>query len=138
MRLSPAKLVIWLMAAVVLAVVFVQPGSETGKYITQIETISNKCTFEESPQQDIRVIGDTIVITMPIQTPTRCYEVSGSVSFFRNDITVNLQTRKMDGTCEECVGVTVARVTVSNLDPGDYTLQINAPDKSIRTGVKVK
>lgn len=138
MKLSPAKLVIWLMAAVVLAVIFIQPGSETGKYVVQVETISNKCTFDENPQQDIRAVGDSIVITMPIQTPTPCYEVDGSVSFFRSDITVNLQTRKMDGMCVECVGVTVARVTISNLDSGDYTLQINAPDKSIRTGVKVK
>jgi hypothetical protein len=138
MKLSPSKLVIWLIAAVVLAVIFIQPGSETGKYVVQVETISNKCTFDENPQQDIRAVGDSIVIIMPIQTPTPCYEVEGVVNFFRNDITVNLQTKKMEGMCAECIGVTVARVTISNLDRGDYTLQINTPDKSIRTNVRVK
>jgi hypothetical protein len=139
MKLSPAKMLIWVMAVVVLAVVFIQPGSETGKYVYQVETVDNKCNFDEYAQQDIRAVGDSILITMPIQTPTPCYDVQGSVSFFRSDITVNLQTKKKEGVCTaECVGITVARVVISNLDPGTYSLQINAPDKSVRTNVKVK
>ncbi|MBI4894793.1 MAG: hypothetical protein HY833_03600 [Candidatus Aenigmarchaeota archaeon] len=139
MKLSPAKMLIWVMAVVVLAVVFIQPGSETGKYVYQVETIDNKCTFDEYQQQDIRAVGDSILIVMPIQTPTPCYEVQGSVDFFRSDITVNLQTKKRAEACTaECVGVTVARVVISNLDSGTYGLQINAPDKSVRTSVKVK
>lgn len=137
MKVSFKKAVLWLVVAAVLAVVFIQPSTQTGKYVYNIETISNKCSFDENPQQSIRAIGDSIEIVMPIQTPTPCYEVKGNVGFFENDIVVNLETQKVGEVCVQCVGVVVAKVTIANLDPGSYSLQINTPDKSLVTTVRI-
>jgi hypothetical protein len=75
---------------------------------------------------------------MPIQTPTPCYEVEGTVSSFGSDIVVDLRTVQKGEVCVECIGVVVAKVTISNLDKGLYTLQVNAPDKAIIETVKIE
>lgn len=139
MKFSPRKLVIWVAAAIILAVFFVQPGTQQSKYITQIETVSKVCTFDEYPQQDVRSVGNSIVVTMPVQTPTSCYDVTGTTNFYGNDITVNLKAALTNGTCSsQCVGVIVSRITLSNLDRGDYSVHVNAPDRSLTfSNVKV-
>jgi len=131
MKFSFKKVVIWLLAMVVVAVVIVQPGTQSSKYVFQVETISNTCTFDEYQQQDVRTVGDSILIVMPIQTATPCYDAEGTVSFYGNDVTVNLDAVKKGEVCVECVGIVVARVTISNLDSGLYNVQINTPDKSL-------
>lgn len=138
MKVSFRKAVLWAVVVVVLVVVFIQPSTQRGKYVYDIQTISSKCSFDENPEQDIRAIGKSIVITMPIQTPTPCYEVKGSVDFFGSDIVVNLKTEKKGEVCVECIGVVAAKVTISNLDKGTYNLQVNSPDKSIITTIKIE
>ncbi len=138
MKISLRKSVLWIAVLVVLAVIFIQPATQRSKYIYDIQTISNKCTFDEYPQQDVRAVGNSIVVTMPIQTPTPCYEVKGDVGFFGSDIVVNLRTEKVGEVCVQCVGIVVAKVSISNLDKGLYGLQVNAPDKAIITTVKIE
>ena len=141
MKVSFKKVVIWVVVVVVAAVVLIQPGSQRGKYIYQVETINGICNFDYLPQdqqQDVRVVRNSIVVTMPIQTPTPCYDVEGTVNSVGSDIVVNLQTKQRGETCAECLGIVVARVTISNLEKDTYSVQINTPDKSIITTAKVE
>lgn len=138
MKFSFRKTVLWILAAVVIITIFVQPTFYSGKYNVQVETISNKCSFDENPEQEIRTTGSSIVIIMPIQTATPCYEVEGTMSSYRNDLTVDLKTVRKGEICVECLGTVVARVTISNLNSGEYSLHVNAPDKSITQTVNVK
>ena len=138
MKFSFKKIVIWLLLIVAVAVVLVQPGTQRGKYIFQVETVSNTCTFDEYKQESVESTRDSIVIIEPIQTATPCYDIEGSVNFFGSDIAVNLQAKKKGDTCAECIGIVVAKVTISNLDKGTYDLQISAPDRSILKTVRVE
>lgn len=138
MKVSYRKIVLWALAAIVILFVLVQPSFQRGKYVYDIQTISNVCSFDEFPQQNVATSGgDTIIITMPIQTPTPCYTVKGTVNLFGSDMSVNLQTEKNSDTCAQCVGTVVAKVTISNLDKGTYSVQINTPDKQLIVPVKV-
>ena len=138
MRVSFTKAILWVVALVIVAIVLVQPGAQRAKYVYDVQTLSNTCNFDEYDQQDIRAVRDSIVIVMPIQTPTPCYDVEGTVSSFVSDIVVDLQTKKKGEVCVECIGVVVAKVTISNLDKGTYGLQVNAPDKAIITTIKIE
>ncbi len=138
MKVSFRKAIIWVVALVIVAIVLVQPSTQRAKYVYDIDTVSNVCNFDEFQKQDIRAVRNSIVIVMPIQTPTPCYEVEGTVSSFGSDIVVNLQTKKKGEVCVECIGVVVAKVTISNLDKGTYGLQVNAPDKAIITTIKIE
>lgn len=132
MKVSFKKTVIWVIAVAVVALVLIQPATQRGKYVYQIDTTSNKCTFDENPEQSIEAGRSSMTITVPIQTPTPCYEVQGDVSFYGSDIVVNLKTVKKGETCAECIGVVAAKVTISNLDRGTYSVQINAPDRALQ------
>lgn len=133
-------MVIWMVVAVVVALLIASYSSSgrNGKLTYQIETIENKCTFDVSPEQDIRAVGNSIVIIMPIQTATPCYEVEGTVSSTGNDIRVDLRTVKKGDICAECIGIVTARVTISNLEKGNYGLQVNTPDKAIITTIMIE
>jgi type 1 fimbria pilin len=129
------------MVVVVVAALLIASYSASGrngKLTYQIETIANKCTFDVSPEQEISAAGKTIIVVMPIQTPTPCYEIEGTVSSTGNDIRVDLRTVKKGDVCVECVGVVTARVTISNLADGTYNVQVNTPDKSIISTVNVE
>ena len=137
MKISYRKIIFWVLVIVVIAVVLVRPGTHI-QYDYRVETISNKCTFDESPEQDNRAVSNSIVIIMPIQTPTPCYEVEGKVSSVGTDLIVDLDVKEKGEVCVECVGITVARVTISNLDKGTYGLQVNTPDKAIITTIMIE
>jgi hypothetical protein len=140
MKVSFRKAVIWVAVVVVVLVLIssLQNLSKGERFTYQIETIANKCTFDVSPVQEINVIENSIVITMPIQTPTPCYDVKGTVSSQGNDIVIDLKTKRVGDICVECVGVVTARVTISNLSDGTYNLQVKTPDKSIIKTVNVE
>ncbi len=131
MKISVKKSLIWVAVAAIAIVVVMQPGSRTEKFVYDIDTISQTCNFDVFEGQDVKSVEDSIIITMPIQTPTPCYDVTGTVNFFGRDVVVNLETRAKDGFCAECIGTVVARVTLSNLDSGKYDIQVNAPDKHL-------
>lgn len=139
MRVSLTKAVIWV-AAVVVVLVLVSSLQNLGRaerFTYQVETVANKCTFDVSPEQSIEAVGNSIVIVMPIQTATPCYEVEGTVSSQGSDIVVDLTTKKVGDVCAECLGIVTARVTISNLADGTYGLQVKTPDKAIITNVRV-
>lgn len=138
MKVSYRKLAIWAAIAIVAAVILLQPVTQRGKYVYQIETISNTCTFDVYPQQNATVSGSTLTLVVPIQTPTPCYDVNGTVNFSGSDIFVNLQTEKRGQVCVDCIGEVVGKVTISNLDRGDYSVHVTAPDKSVTQQVKIE
>lgn len=131
MKISVKKSLIWVAVAIIAVVIVMQPGNKTEKFVYDIETISQTCNFDVFEGQDVRSVEDSIIITMPIQTPTPCYDVTGTVNFFGSDIVVNLDTKAKDGFCAECIGTVVAKVTLSNLDKGTYDVQLNTPDKHL-------
>lgn len=134
MKVSLRKASLWIGAAVVIAVfALMQPTTQSARFSYEVETISNTCTFDEFPGQDISVSGNSIIITLPIQTPTPCYEVKGTVTQSGGRLDVNLETEQVGEFCVECVGTVVGKVMISNLAKGTYDIQINSPDKSLAT-----
>lgn len=131
MKISVKKSLIWVAVAAVAILVVMQPGNRTEKFVYDIDTVSQTCNFDVFEGQDVRSVENSIIITMPIQTPTPCYDVTGTVNFFNRNIVVDLDTKARDGFCAECIGTVVARVTLSNLDKGSYDVQVNAPDKHL-------
>lgn len=138
MKVSWAKAGIWIfVAAIIIVFVAIRPATQI-QYAYEIETVSNLCSFDEIPEQDIRAVGNSIVITLPIQTPTPCYEVEGTVTpAGKNSIVVNLETRQVGEVCVQCVGVVTAKVTISDLEKGIYGLQVNSPDKALITKIMI-
>lgn len=137
MKVSRNKIIIWAVAALVVAVVLIEPSTQRGKYSYEIQTISNVCSFDVFPQQNISVSGSSVTIVAPIQTPTPCYDVRGTVNFVGSDIFVNLGIEKKGQTCVECIGTVVAKVTISNLEAGTYNVKVNTPDKSLASEVEI-
>lgn len=138
MKISYKKIVLWVAVIAVGVFVLMQPTFLIPEYSYEIKTVKNVCVFDEFPEQSVVVSGRDVVLTVPIATPTPCYEVFGSVASSGKEISVNLDTRKASEVCVECIGTVVAEVVISDIEPGKHTIQITTPDKVLIKEVTVQ
>lgn len=103
-----------------------------------VETISAGCGTVEDGELDIRAVGSSIVITAPMQTSNPCYDAAADVSFDGSNILVEIRAESRGGVCIECVGKVVGRVTISNLAPGVYGVDVRTPDKAALTTIMIE
>ncbi len=102
-----------------------------------IETTSSTCMSEEHAL-DIRAVGNSIVITAPIQTPTPCYSIVGDVKISVEEIEVDLSTVSKQNACIQCVGEVTGKVIIQNLTKGVYGVKVNTPDKATITTIMIE
>jgi hypothetical protein len=103
-----------------------------------VETLSSECGTVVDGELDIRGVGNSIVITAPMQTSTPCYDAAADVAINGNDILVEINAESRGEVCIECVGKIVGRVTISNLAPGSYGLDVRTPDKAVLTTIMIE
>lgn len=109
-----------------------------GEPTITITTLSAQCQGAERPRSKTEVLGDTIVITEPLTTPTPCYRVTGDVTIQRGEIVVTLQPEQKGGMCIECLGRLLGEVRISHLPKGDYEVQIKTPEHVTRTTLEIE
>ena len=102
-----------------------------------IETISPTC-MAENHELDIRAVGNSIVITAPIQTPNPCYSVVGDVKFSGMDIDVDLSAVSKQDVCIQCIGEVTGKVVIQNLTKGIYGVKVKTPDKAAITTIMIE
>ncbi len=103
-----------------------------------METLSAECGTVVDGELDIRAVGNSIVITIPMQTSVPCYDAVADVSIDGNAILVEINAESRGEVCIECVGRVVGRVTISNLAPGTYGLDVRTPDKAALTTIMIE
>ncbi len=106
--------------------------------VWNVETISAECGSVEDVDLDIRAVGNSIVVTAPMQTSNPCYDAAADVSIDGGDILVEIRAESRGGVCIECIGRVVGRVTISNLAPGNYGLDVRTPDKAALTTIMIR
>ena len=126
-------LVIVLALVVVIEILTVQKPAP----LFTIETISSTC-MTENHELDIRAVGNSIVITAPIQTPNPCYSVVGDVKFSGMDIDVDLSAVSKQDVCIQCIGEVTGKVVIQNLTKGIYGVKVKTPDKAAITTIMIE
>jgi hypothetical protein len=108
-----------------LVVALVSPNSTLPA--VDVRTTSADCAVATIPVTEARATGRTIVITAEMDTPNPCFRVTGSVEVLGTRIVGSLAVVSTNSACIQCLGRVVGEVTISNLQPGVYTLQIDTP-----------
>jgi len=107
----------------VIAIVSFIPKTQSVQPSFTIETISATCVTEIN-DLDIQAIGNSIVITAPMQTPNPCYSVEGDVKISGNDIEIDLSAVPKQDVCIQCVGEVTGKVVIPNLSKGMYGVDV--------------
>jgi|GEM_PF-3578403 len=102
------------------------------------ETISSACISGERGEIGITAAGSSIVITVPIETPTPCYEVRAEATMKEGTIAVSVSTDPKGGFCAQCLGIVVGRITIPNLSPGTYGLTVATPSSAAITTIMIE
>ena len=103
----------------------------------KIDTVSSACMSEQH-DLDIRAVGNSVVITAPMQTPNPCYSIVGDVKFSGRDIEVDLSAASKQEICIQCVGEVTGKVVIQNLTKGGYGVTVKTPDRAAITTIMIE
>jgi hypothetical protein len=104
----------------------------------KVETVSAECGMVEGSGLDISAVGNSIVITVSMQTSVPCFDATGDVIINGNKILVEIDTESHGGVCVECIGKVVGRVTIFDLPSGEYEVDVRAPDEATLTTIRIE
>jgi heat shock protein HslJ len=104
----------------------------------KVETVSAECGMVEGSDLNISGVGNSIIITVSMGTSVPCFDATGDVTINGNKVLVEIDTKSRGGVCVECIGKIVGRVTIFDLPPGDYEVDVRAPDDSALTTIRIE
>ncbi|GBE54134.1 hypothetical protein BMS3Bbin15_00285 [archaeon BMS3Bbin15] len=88
------------------------------------------CATGKFNAPEISTGKDSITAIVEIQTPTPCYNITGTVKIYKGKININLVPVRQNKICIQCVGKVITEVTVKNLRSGSYDVAIAVPKES--------
>ncbi len=102
-----------------------------------VETLTAACQ-SRPVLPEIRVAGNSVILTEAIQTPNPCYTIRGHVEMTDHHLDVELYPVRREEVCVQCIGELVGRITITDLPAGDYSVTLRTRQRETNTTITIK